>query len=122
MPAEFSESRGSGAWVSFSSKFPSIPAAIVGADPLVIECDENVYMDASPGSLIPGLIVKGHLHFEDSADVSLSTWFIINHGLITAGSALAPHQHVLDIELVQEPDGNGGRQMRMGMAPARFNS
>src|SRR5690606_24483471 len=62
----------------------------VAGDKVVIAKDKNVVLDVSPPAL-GGLSIDGKLTFSNSADLELTTEWIMLHGELAIGSESSPH-------------------------------
>jgi cell migration-inducing and hyaluronan-binding protein len=84
-----------------------LPAA---GDKVTIESGKEVILDVSPPAL-GGLTINGKLSFADTADLELTTEWIMVHGELEIGTEAAPHTHKAIITLTD----NVKNEQIMGM-------
>ena len=72
-----------------------VPAA---GDKVTIEAGKEVILDVSPPAL-DGLTINGKLSFADTADLELTTEWIMVHGELAIGTEAAPYTHKATITL-----------------------
>src|ERR671912_495427 len=85
-----------------------VPAA---GDKVIIGRDRNVVLDVSPPAL-GGLSIDGKLTFANSADLELTTEWIMLHGELAIGSEATPHTRKATITLT---DNVRGEDIMAGM-------
>ena len=72
-----------------------VPAA---GDKVTIEAGKDVILDVSPPAL-GGLTINGKLTFADTADLELTTEWVMVHGELAIGTEAAPYTHKATINL-----------------------
>jgi hypothetical protein len=78
-----------------------VPAA---GDKVIIAKDKNVVLDVSPPAL-GGLSIDGKLSFANTADLELTTEWIMLHGELAIGTEAAPHTRKATITLTDNVKG-----------------
>jgi hypothetical protein len=76
----------------------------VAGDKVTIGRDKDVVLDVSPPAL-GGLSIDGRLSFPDTADVELTTEWIMVHGELAIGSEARPYTHKATITLTDNVKG-----------------
>ena len=84
-----------------------VPAA---GDKVVIDAGKNVILDVTPPAL-GGVTINGKLTFADSADLTLTTEWIMIHGELAIGTEAKPHTRKATITLTD----NVKEEEMMGM-------